>query len=377
MRGILFIRELRDNLIGGVELKVLCIAEHLYQMGLFAPVLVTSDSESVFAERFKELGFPVYAIPMRGFDNIRKAVKQIEPVLEKHDIALVQSHMFRDSIIGRKIRKAHPDLFHIFRVHVHIAFGKIPEWRRFLYYCLDNLTARNVDAFISISSHVKQELIEKSRIRPERVFVVPNGIGPMGLPDPKNTSDVPLKAGVAIIGDLQERKQQHLAAKAIGLLHKKGLDITLHLIGKDRNNYGSQIRAEAKAQDVDHLVHFYGYQSRDNIPKILKDVPVIILPSLSEGIPTSIIEGMSMRKLVVASSAGATNELVENGINGFLHTPGSAEELVTILEKVFTLPAKTWEPVRDAGYQAWREKFTIEKMIDSLTEIYKKLGILE
>lgn len=377
MRGILFIRELRGNLIGGVELKVLCIAENLYQMGLFAPVLVTSDSESVFAERFRELGFPVYAIPMRGFGNIRKSVKRIEPILKRHDIALVQSHMFRESIIGRKIRKAHPELFHIFRVHVYMAFGKIPGWRRFLYYCLDNRTARNVDAFVSISSTVKKELIEKSRIHPECVFVVPNGIAPMGPPDPKNTSEAPLKAAVAIIGDLQERKQQHLAAKIIGLLHKKGLDINLHLIGKDRNNYGSQIRAVAKAQDVDHLVHFYGYQCQDNIPKILRDVAVIMLPSLSEGIPTSIMEGMSVRKLVVASFVGGTNELVENGINGFLHTPGSVEELVTILEKIFTLPAKTWEPVRDAAYATWREKFTIEKMIDSLTEIYQKLGILE
>lgn len=377
MKGILFIRDCKKNIIGGIEEKVLLIAKDLKERRLFAPVLVTSDAESIFALRFKKLGGLVYPIPIRGWGNIQKSVGRLEPILKKHDVALVQSHMFRESIIGRKIRKVHPELRHIFRIHTHIDGATIPKWKKFLYYCLDNRTAGEVDAFVPISHAVRKVLIEKSKVPPGRIVVVPNGIPPIGPPDPKNMNIIPLKTEVAIIGDLQERKQQHVAAEAIAMLHKKGLNVNLHLFGKDRDNYIDKIRTVAKEKDVQHLICLHGYQSKEQIVRMLKDIPVVILPSLFEGVPTSIMEGMSLRKLVIATPVGGTNELVQDGINGFLHPTRDVGALAKILEKVFTTPANEWETVRNAGYETWKEKFSLDKMMDGLINVYRKLGILE
>jgi glycosyltransferase involved in cell wall biosynthesis len=60
-----------------------------------------------------------------------------------------------------------------------------------------------------------------------------------------------------------------------------------------------------------------------------------------------------------------------------LHNPQDPEDFAKCIQQVFITPASKWEPLRDAAYKVWQEKFTIEKMIDSLSEIYKKLGILE
>ena len=376
MKGILFIRDCKKNIIGGIEEKVLLIAKDLKERRLFAPVLVTSDAESIFALRFKKLGGLVYPIPLRGWGDIQKSVGRLEPILKKHDVALVQSHMFRESIIGRKIRKVHPELRHIFRIHTHIDGAKIPKWKKFLYYCLDNRTSGEVDTFVPISHAVKKVLIEKSKVPPDRIVVVPNGIPPIGPPDPKNTNEIPLKTEVAIIGDLQERKQQHLAIEAVAMLCTKGLNVKLHLFGKDRDNYIDKIRTVAKEKNVEHLICLYGYQAKEQIVRILKDVSVFILPSLFEGIPTSIMEGMSLRKLVIATPVGGTNELVQDGVNGFLHPTRDVDALAKILEKVFTTPAKDWETVRNAGYETWKEKFSMDCMMDGLINVYNKLGLV-
>ncbi|MCK4787896.1 MAG: glycosyltransferase family 4 protein, partial [Desulfobacteraceae bacterium] len=315
--------------------------------------------------------------PLRGWGGIKKSVSQLEPILKKHDVALVQSHVFRESIIGRKIRKAHPDLRHIFRIHTHIDGAKIPTWRKFLYYCLDNRTAGEIDTFVPISYAVRKVLIEKSKVPPGRIVVVPNGIPPIGLPDPKNTAEIPLKTEVAIIGDLQERKQQHLAVVAIAMLHTKGLNVKLHLFGRDWANYIDKIRTVAKEKDVQHLICLHGYQSKERIVRILKDIPVVILPSLFEGVPTSIMEGMSLRKLVITTPVGGTKELVQDGVNGLLHPPQDVDALAKILEKVFTTPAKEWESIRNAGYETWKEKFSLGKMMNGLIKVYRDLGLLD
>lgn len=49
----------------------------------------------------------------------------------------------------------------------------------------------------------------------------------------------------------------------------------------------------------------------------------LILPSRSEGLPLTVIEAMALGRVVIATNAGGTNEIVEEGVTGFL---GDASE---------------------------------------------------
>jgi glycosyltransferase involved in cell wall biosynthesis len=284
--------------------------------------------------------------------------------------------MFRESLISGRVKRKHPELKHIFRVHTHIQGSTIPKWKKYGYYILDRLNSKFVDYYVPISNIVKDELMKKSCIDYKKIKIVYNGIPAMGNPD-FFCDNAFLNKSIAIIGDIQKRKQQDLAVEALGFLHSKSIHINLHLIGRDREGYMSKVLASAQEQGVEHLVHFYGYQNKDKIYEIIKNIPVVILPSLFEGIPTSIIEGMSLRKIVIATSVGGTAELVENGVNGFLHPPKDSKALADILEKVFTTPAKAWESIKNAGYNTWKEKFSMEQMMGGLINVYSKLNLLD
>jgi len=376
MKNILFIREIQKGNIGGIEGKIISIATELYRRKLFNPILATSDKKSKLAQAFKDSNFKVYEVKSRGKGGIKKGIDGLEKIVLKEYISLLQSHMFRESLISGWIRKKHPELKHIFRVHTHIEGSSIPKWKKYSYHILDYFNSKYVDCYVPISNVVKDELIKKSGVYCKKIQVVYNGIPAMGKPDffCNNTF---LDKSVAIIGDLQERKQQNLAVEALKLLYSKGITINLHLIGGDRDGYIAKVQTTAQAHGIKHLVHFYGYQNKDKVYKIIKNIPVVILPSLFEGIPTSIIEGMSLRKLVIATPVGGTTELIKDGVNGFLHPPQNPEALADILEKIFTKPAKIWEPMRDAGYRTWKEQFFMEKMMSELIRIYDELGSLE
>lgn len=66
---------------------------------------------------------------------------------------------------------------------------------------------------------------------------------------------------------------------------------------------------------------FLGYQ--DDIEQIWLDHHALVIPSRSEGMPLVVIEAMAMGRTVIATRAGGTQELVQNGVTGFI---GDANE---------------------------------------------------
>lgn len=378
MRDILILRDWRfgpEFPLGGIEGKVLSIARELAARRVLSPVLVTSYLGNELEREFRRLGFPVYAAHFRGTLGFR-AARDIETVLKKHDVALMQSHSFRTSIVGRLVRRRHPEIPHVFRAHTYIDCSRIPAWRRAGYHLIDRWTARFVDRFAPICEFNRREMIRKSGIPAAKIRVVHNGIPSPGEPDPPVTDPHErLERAVAIIGRLEEGKQQHFAIGVIGKLKGEGLPIRLHLIGEGEDGYASRVREAAREHGVMDLVTFHGYRPRPF--DLLRNVPVIALPSLSEGMPTVLIEGMATRKLVVGTPTGGTPELVEHGANGFLHPPDDAAGLADILRSIFTRPAVEWESMRNAGYTTWQDEFSVEGMMDGLIGIYRDLGVLK
>ena len=307
-------------------------------------------------------------------------VNDLKALYGKYDgnISVIQSHMIRESIIVREaIRRYRMSAKHIFRVHTHISGSDTPSWRRGAYHVLDCITSRYVDKYVPISDAVANELANLSRIGKHKIQVVRNGIPQFGPPDTLEASQDLLPRRIAVIGDLQERKQQHFAVEVIGVLKaEKGIRVELHLVGGVRDNYLHIINEYISRYGVSDQVKVHGYKDTKCINRIIKDIAVVWLPSRFEGIPTSIIEGMSMKKLVIATPVGGTQELVRHGETGFLHEVGNHRESVRLLEHVFTTPGHKFNVIRECGFAMWRDQYAIENMMNGLIAIYKELDVL-
>jgi glycosyltransferase involved in cell wall biosynthesis len=378
MKRILFVRDSDRHLMGGIQGKVLSIAHYLADANLFVPLLATSDMDSTFARRFAGLGFAVHAIPVSA--SLGVAAQALEAIFAQYDgqIAVVQSHMFRESMIVRTmLSKYKLPVRHVFRVHTHIKGSDVSWWRRTAYHALDCITARYVDKYVPISDAVANELTGASHIDKCKVRVVRNGIPQFGPPDVLQPNQNVLPPRVAVIGDLQERKQQHFAVEVVGMLKReRGVHVELHLIGGAREGYLDVVKECICRYGLTDQVKVHGYMEREQIGAMLEGIDVVWLPSRFEGVPTSIIEGMSMKKLVIATPVGGTCELVCNGRTGFLHEVGNHKEAVCLLKHVFTTPRHKFNAIRERGYTMWRDQYALANMMDGLLNIYKELGVL-
>ena len=109
--------------------------------------------------------------------------------------------------------------------------------------------------------------------------------------------------------------------------------------------------------------------SKVNAYKYWKLADLCVFPSNYEGLPISIIEALSYSVPVVASNVGGVAEILD-GTNGY-----AIENDVTLYaEKIkFALDEENWSRLSKAARRSYENHFTIDKMVNSYNDIYKKM----
>jgi len=121
-----------------------------------------------------------------------------------------------------------------------------------------------------------------------------------------------------------------------------------------------ELQRQAEELGISDRVTFLGH--RDDIDRVVEAYDVIALPSLSESMPFSLLEGMARGKPVVASAVGGIPELVEDGRTGYLVPPGDSHALARALVRVLS-DQRTTVRMGQAARERVQEYFSLERMV--------------
>ncbi|HLA40231.1 MAG TPA: glycosyltransferase, partial [Candidatus Glassbacteria bacterium] len=111
-----------------------------------------------------------------------------------------------------------------------------------------------------------------------------------------------------------------------------------------------------------------------DVPKLLSEVSISVLPSLSEGLSNVLLESMAAGVPVIATKVGGTPEVIEDGVSGLLVPPSDSEALARAMRSLIENPELA-RRYGQAGKQRIAEHFSLGRMVQQTEQHY--LNLLE
>jgi L-malate glycosyltransferase len=130
------------------------------------------------------------------------------------------------------------------------------------------------------------------------------------------------------------------------------------------------LERHARRLGLDGRVTFTGF--RLDVPELLSEVAVSVLPSLSEGLSNSVLESMAAGVPVVATRVGGTPEAIEDGVSGLLVPPRDAGSLAEAITTLLENPEMA-RRLGQAGKARVETHFSIRRMTDETERLYEKM----
>lgn len=131
---------------------------------------------------------------------------------------------------------------------------------------------------------------------------------------------------IGMIGRTTPSKGQYDAVKAVALLKQQNIRAELAVMGHIEDaSYYAKIENLIETEGLDGQVHFMNFLA--NPMPIIREADVCIMSSRLEAYGQTTFEYLTLGKPVIGTDSGATPEMVEEGVNGFLYDYGDAEAL--------------------------------------------------
>lgn len=160
-------------------------------------------------------------------------------------------------------------------------------------------------------------------------------------------------------------KGQDLLIEALNICIKKGLDITLYLVGDGKNRK----LMERKVQDLhlnDRVIFLGQLPDAKDVQEVLDKCDLFVLPSRAEGLPRSIIEAMARGLPCIGTNIGGIPELISSE---FLVPTNDARALALKIEEILYSPFKTSKASEENLEKA--KEYTMEVLSDKRRQFYQ------
>lgn len=195
--------------------------------------------------------------------------------------------------------------------------------------------------------------------------VIYNGIELISLPNIAQGNEI----NIAQIGHIMPLKNQAYSLKILKALKEKEINIKLNFFGGIRNfGYEMEILKYIAENELFNSVKFYGNLGFDELFYELSKNQICIMPSLSEGLPLSLLEAMSLGLTCIVSNNGGMKEIIKVDFNGLvvdLTRDSDIQKIVTYVSQ------RKFEQQSQNAKNFVAENFDSKIMAQKYFEIYK------
>lgn len=218
---------------------------------------------------------------------------------------------------------------------------------------------RFADTIIVPSNYLFKKLSKHGLSHPH-ILINPLGLRPTL---PVTRKHAPDKVRFAYLGHIMPVKGLDILLRAVNLLSSNHAQLDIYGHTLDTNYFATSINA----LDPGIPVQYHGTYAPDDLPAILAQIDVAVIPSRTESFCFTLRECLQAGIPVLASDSGALPEIVIDGENGLLFEAGNHFDLAKKMNSVLDTPGK-----REALSAAIKPVKLIEQECREIAEIYTK-----
>lgn len=130
------------------------------------------------------------------------------------------------------------------------------------------------------------------------------------------------------------------------------------------------LEAQAREQGVADRCVFLG--ERDDVRQLLAAADLVVLPSLFEGLPVSVLEAMAAERPVIATAIGGTDEAITTEVTGLLVPPRDPAALAAAIRRLQGDPALA-QRLATAARERVERSFSVDVTAREIMRIYDEI----
>lgn len=226
----------------------------------------------------------------------------------------------------------------------------------------------DADAVVAVSNGLREFAFQTTPDLP--IEVIPNAIELSVFTPPLHRNhDGPIR--LLFVGRFNAFKNVEMLIQAVAHLKMKGLEgFELHLIGEGERR--APVERLVSDQGLTKEVHFWGWINRDSLVDKYRQADVFVTATTWEGMPNTVLEAMACGLPVVATRASGLEELVREGMNGYLVDINDSAALADRLARLINNRFERQRMSKESRKVAERE-FAWDHIAAQYVEIYKRI----
>ena len=305
-------------------------------------------------------------------------ISSLSEIVKKNEIKIVHGQGARAEFYARLASRLAGKSKYISTVAMPVEGFDVNPLKKKIYSLFDRFSERFVDRFLVVSDVLRAKMIGEHGILAEKVVRIYNGIEvDHYLPRGENGSRAKIRNEFNIDADA-------LLIGSVGrLVWQKGFEHLIQAMPRVLNEFPQtkvlivgegplRDDLEALAQKLNTEKHIIFANFRKDVKEILSAIDILILPSLLEGFPMITLEGMAMKKPIIATAIDGIKEQIINGQSGVLIPPQDPKAMAEAIIRL----GKDEDFAQHLGLEARRaveEQFTVEKMVAETERVYLSL----
>ena len=314
-----------------------------------------------------------------SFINDLKAFYDLYFLLKKERPHIVHTHTAKAGFLGRLAAMLTGVPIKVHSFHGHFFHSYFGSFKTKVFLLIERFFARFTDGIIVVSDYIKEDVCDHFKVADDtKTWVIK-----LGFDLDKFRSSNNIKGGlrreldlddkillVGIVGRLTPIKNHRLFLEAVRLLKTETPHLNAKFLIIGDGELRHNLEDQAKNMGIKDWVYFTGW--RKDMPSVYADLDVVVLTSLNEGTPLSLIEAMAAQKPVVATAVGGVPNLIENKKTGLLI---DTNDLIQLKGAIVTLLQEE-ELRKKMGQEGMAHVYNLyskERLIRDMENLYEDL----